>query len=167
MYDAPKVIAGLALFLGLATLPFWIGQQSPEPKATMPAMETGFQCVEPPEYMRANHMQLLDDWRNEVVREGNRTYVSSSGKTFEKSLTKTCLGCHADQPTMGPLARKADLAANMDSPTPSLPAAMPANVAGHAAGGGSGKAFCEQCHQQVSVKPYCWACHLVPGVALQ
>jgi len=122
MYDAPKVIAGLAIFLGLATLPFWInpGQGNPLPK---PVVKEGLtQCVEPVEYMRANHMKLLLQWRDEVVREGKRTYVSSSGRIFDKSLTKTCLDCHSNK-----------------------------------------EQFCEQCHKQVAVTPYCWECHLVPG----
>jgi hypothetical protein len=40
-------------------------------------------------------MDLLNQWRNSVVREGKRTYVSkASGETFEMSLSKTCMGCH-------------------------------------------------------------------------
>lgn len=97
MYDTKIVIAGLVLFIGLATLPFWItgGTKTPMPK---PLIKAGTEkCVEPVEFMRANHMILLDQWRNSVVRDDNRIYVSSSGRTFEKSLTKTCLNCHANK----------------------------------------------------------------------
>ena len=55
------------------------------------------QCVESAEYMRDSHMVLLDEWRDAVVREGHRTYVSSTGERHEMSLTKTCLGCHTDK----------------------------------------------------------------------
>ncbi len=97
MYDKTKVIIGLLLFLGVATLPFWIGAVDPQPMPP-PVIEAGLeQCVEPPEYMRANHMVLLDEWRNSVVRDGDRVYVSSSGRKFEKSLSKTCLECHSNQ----------------------------------------------------------------------
>ena len=48
--------------------------------------------------MRAHHMELLDQWRNAVVREGKKTYVSrTSGASYEMSLTKTCLGCHTSK----------------------------------------------------------------------
>jgi hypothetical protein len=38
------------------------------------------QCVESVEFMRSQHPQLLNDWRDQVVREGESIYVSSSGK---------------------------------------------------------------------------------------
>ena len=126
MYDKIKVSAGLILFLGVATLPFWAGsgESQPMPK---PVVREGLEaCVEPALYMRANHMLLLDDWRDSVVRDGNRVYVSSSGRRFEKSLTKTCLNCHSNKTE-----------------------------------------FCDQCHNSIAVKPYCWNCHLVPEVFLQ
>ncbi len=55
-------------------------------------------CVEDREYMRAHHMELLDEWRTAVVREGSSTYVSkASGKSYPMSLTKTCMGCHTSR----------------------------------------------------------------------
>ncbi|NTV45192.1 MAG: sulfate reduction electron transfer complex DsrMKJOP subunit DsrJ [Chlorobiales bacterium] len=50
-------------------------------------------CVLPKEYMRANHMRVLNEWRHASVRDGNRVHVSPSGSKFDKSLN-TCLGCH-------------------------------------------------------------------------
>jgi hypothetical protein len=44
--------------------------------------------------MRREHMQLLNEWRDEVVRTGGRVYVAADGQRYEKSLTRTCLGCH-------------------------------------------------------------------------
>jgi hypothetical protein len=52
------------------------------------------QCVMPTEYMRAEHMQLLDLWRHSVVRNAERVYVNPSGKEFTMSLSNTCLDCH-------------------------------------------------------------------------
>ena len=45
--------------------------------------------------MRANHMKMLGAWRDGVVREGKRLYTAKDGRTFEKSLTGTCI--HATQ----------------------------------------------------------------------
>ncbi len=42
-------------------------------------------------------MELLMSWRDEVVRQGGRTFVAPDGKTYAKSLTQTCLGCHASK----------------------------------------------------------------------
>ncbi|RXK89574.1 sulfur reduction protein DsrJ [Chlorobaculum sp. 24CR] len=54
-------------------------------------------CILPTEYMRAHHMQVLNKWRHDSVREGNRTYVNPQGEHFDKSLN-TCLGCHGSNP---------------------------------------------------------------------
>ncbi len=52
-------------------------------------------CIATKEFMRANHMQVLYEWRNSSVRQGNRVHVASNGSRFEKSLN-TCLGCHSN-----------------------------------------------------------------------
>ncbi|NEX12254.1 MAG: hypothetical protein C1942_06090 [Prosthecochloris sp.] len=52
-------------------------------------------CIASKEYMQAHHMQVLDKWRHDSVREGNRTHVTPDGRHFDKSL-QTCLGCHAN-----------------------------------------------------------------------
>jgi RNase P subunit RPR2 len=44
--------------------------------------------------MRAAHMKMLIQWREDVVRRGDRRFVAFNGKVYEKSLTRTCLGCH-------------------------------------------------------------------------
>ncbi len=54
-------------------------------------------CVRSTEYMKAEHMQLLDVWRDSVVRRGNRMYVSPSGKEYNMSLSNTCLDCHSNK----------------------------------------------------------------------
>lgn len=95
MYDAKKVIVGILVFLALATAPFWLnaGKTTSMPELELPKTEK--KCVETKEWMRANHMQLLDKWRNEVVRQDKREYVSMEyGKKYEKSLTLTCMKCH-------------------------------------------------------------------------
>lgn len=55
------------------------------------------QCVESTQYMRAKHMDLLNEWKKSVTREGKRIYVASSGREYEMSLTRTCLACHSNK----------------------------------------------------------------------
>lgn len=44
--------------------------------------------------MRESHMILLDEWRDEVVRNGDRLYTAEDGRQFMKSLSNTCMKCH-------------------------------------------------------------------------
>ncbi|MHC4472865.1 MAG: sulfate reduction electron transfer complex DsrMKJOP subunit DsrJ [Planctomycetota bacterium] len=123
MYDKGKVIAGIAVFLVIVLFPIWFSAASgktghlPDPKIDTDEK----QCVMSRDYMRSSHMDLLDEWRDDVVREGD-AWHEYQGRKFEKSLTRTCMSCHAN---------KAE--------------------------------FCDQCHDYVGVKPYCWDCHLEPG----
>ena len=57
-----------------------------------PANETA--CVEDTPFMRENHMDLLNQWRDSVVRDGVLEYTAASGDTYQMSLTQTCLDCH-------------------------------------------------------------------------
>jgi hypothetical protein len=69
-----------------------IGDGAAVPELEKPA---GAACIKDTEWMRANHMDLLDDWRNEVVRDNDRTQVQGmDGKLYDKSLSRTCLSCH-------------------------------------------------------------------------
>ena len=65
----------------------------------MPDPIHGTQCVESREFMLANHMHLLDQWRDAVVRDGRVEYTSVSypDRTYTMSLTGTCLNCHASR----------------------------------------------------------------------
>ena len=36
-------------------------------------------------------------WRDEVVRVNQRTFEAPDGREWEKSLTRTCLACHAEK----------------------------------------------------------------------
>lgn len=103
MYDGGKIIAGLTIFLAVVTFPilYNMGKPSavPEPKLNTPEIQQlqEKQCVESKEYMRANHMQLLNDWRDWAVRDGKRVYVNSEGKHFTISLQNTCMHCHSNK----------------------------------------------------------------------
>ncbi len=96
MYDSGKVITGLVIFIGFMTYPIWhgIGGATPVPELKKPLPVKGKECVEKTAYMRANHMQMLDEWRLEAVRDGKRIYVNEAGKNYNKSLQNTCMDCH-------------------------------------------------------------------------
>jgi hypothetical protein len=100
LYDKNAVFAGLAIFLALATFPFWynMGKAAPPPKAelTKEAKEAKV-CIRPTAFMRTEHMQLLDEWRLAAVRDGVRTYVNEQGKSYNMSLSNTCLNCHSNK----------------------------------------------------------------------
>jgi hypothetical protein len=101
MYDSGKIILGLIVFIGLFTSPIWYdiasGKADAKPDLVLPTKKDQKECVNTAEYMREFHMDLLNVWRDDVVRKGIRTYTSSSGKHFEMSLTKTCLNCHSNK----------------------------------------------------------------------
>jgi hypothetical protein len=103
LYDGGKIIAGIVVFLIVASVPFWYGRGKavppPDLKLDTPAIERLKEklCVEPAPYMRANHMKLLGAWRESVVREGNRSYKATDGKVYKISLTGTCLECHSNK----------------------------------------------------------------------
>jgi hypothetical protein len=101
MYDASKIVAGLAVFAVLATSPLWfnaLSNASPAAPALQLPTNGSTECVEATDYMRTSHMALLNRWRDEVVRDDIRTYTSElSGKSYTMSLTGTCLDCHSDK----------------------------------------------------------------------
>ena len=132
IYDGGKILIGLMVFVGIATFPFYynIGKVNakPELKTDTPAIQAWEkqygkkECVESKDYMRSEHMQLLNNWRDSVVRDMNRQYVSmTSGRKFNMSLQNGCLECHSNK-----------------------------------------KQFCDQCHNYMAVKPYCFDCHIQP-----
>ena len=100
LYDKGKIVPGLVIFLIFITFPFWynMGKAAPAPKPLL-AKEAlaAKECVRSAEFMKAEHMQVLNDWRNTVVRDGQRVYINSSGKEFEMSLSNSCLDCHTNK----------------------------------------------------------------------
>lgn len=127
MYDSGKIIAGIVIFLLFVTFPFYwnLGKVAakPDPSIDTPVIKQmeKKQCVESKQAMKTLHMQLLNDWRDAVVRDGQRLYVATDGKTYNMSLQNTCMNCHSNK-----------------------------------------KKFCDECHNYMAVKPYCWDCHIQP-----
>ena len=100
MHDAGKVLAGLVVFLAIATSPMWYfavsGAEVKAPELSI-ASESQ-QCLAPTPYMRAFHMDMLNDWRDQAVRTSDTTYVGLDGKPYEMNLAGTCLGaCHSNK----------------------------------------------------------------------
>ena len=99
MYDAGKIIPGLVIFAVLLTSPIWYSAASgkinyvPEPQIVTQEK----QCVEDTQWMRDNHMQLLIEWRQLVVRDDVHTYTATDGKQYDISLTGTCMSCHPNK----------------------------------------------------------------------
>ena len=98
MGDKGKILFGLSVFVILVTFPFWSrlaaagGSDAGRPELVYPTDATS--CVEDTPFMTVNHMNLLNQWRDDLVRKGESEYISSTGETYTKSLTKTCLNCH-------------------------------------------------------------------------
>ena len=99
MYDAGKIIIGLVVFIALVSYPIWYDAARGDiPTSADPKIvTTEKECVAPTEYMKANHMDLLNQWRDDVVRRGVRVYTAESGRIFEMSLTHTCMDCHSNK----------------------------------------------------------------------
>ncbi|HPC43081.1 MAG TPA: sulfate reduction electron transfer complex DsrMKJOP subunit DsrJ [Spirochaetota bacterium] len=91
-----KTAAALALAAAIFGAPFWWsalrGMKQKAPAPEKPAAEK--ECVLPATEMRAGHMTLLFQWRDDAVRRGDRAPVAVGGKKYEKSLTGSCLTCH-------------------------------------------------------------------------
>lgn len=100
MKDKWIIIVGIGIFLIILTFPFWYNRgkaaRAPELILTDKA-KAAKECVRSTEYMKAQHMKLLDIWRHSVVRNAERIYVNSSGKEFNMSLSNTCLDCHSNK----------------------------------------------------------------------
>lgn len=99
MYNGKYIIPGLIAFVVLFTFPFWFnvltGTSYAKPELKLPADQK--ECIESVEYMRAEHMQLLNTWRDKVVRDGMRVYTATNGKEWNMSLQNTCMDCHANK----------------------------------------------------------------------
>ena len=99
LYDKEKVFAGLAIFLVIIAFPLWynLGKAGTAPQPKLPDKAKATACVMPAKLMKTEHMQLLNEWRDQVVRQGLRTYISADGQEFNMSLSNTCLDCHAEK----------------------------------------------------------------------
>ena len=104
MSDKKLIIIGLVIFFIIVAFPLWYhflfhgGKAAPAPELELTDKAKAAKvCVRSTEYMTAEHMQLLDVWRESVVRKAERIYVSPDGKEYNMSLSNTCLDCHSNK----------------------------------------------------------------------
>lgn len=97
MYNSGKIIPGLIIFVLFITIPIWynLGDAGDPPKPELP--KDSKTCVLPAAEMRAEHMKLLNVWRDEVLRTGDRASFEIEGKQYQKSLMLTCMKCHTSK----------------------------------------------------------------------
>lgn len=102
-----RILAGLIIFLGIIATPFLLGAankayETPEDKLPTKELmkELGYDdysCIESKEFMRNSHMTLLDQWRDDALRDGKRFYAAHDGKQYMISLQNTCMKCHVSK----------------------------------------------------------------------
>ena len=107
MYDGGKIIAGLLIFLAFVTFPFWNMATSsveiitPEPSLDTPVIKElpEKKCVREKEYMRTDHMVLLNEWRDQALRDADRILTDPVPGNVSKvrSLQRTCMKCHSNK----------------------------------------------------------------------
>ena len=103
MYSGGKIILGIVIFLALATYPFYgdIGKANvtAEPNLDTPEIAKlgEKKCVESKEFMVAEHMSLLNKWRDLSVRNEATVYVAGDGESYDISLQNTCMKCHSNK----------------------------------------------------------------------
>jgi hypothetical protein len=98
MHDGGKILVGLTIFLAALTLPFWqnaLGGPAAVPRPKIVTTEK--ECIRPAGVMRETHMEILNRWRDSVVRSGQRSYQDEKGKTVLMSLSRTCMRCHPNK----------------------------------------------------------------------
>jgi hypothetical protein len=102
MRDRGKIIIGLIVFLILMTFPIWYNALQgvtamEDPEIATRDVPGKDKCVRSAEYMRPFHMDLLNEWRDKVVREGERYTEGPYGGQIEMSLSNSCLDCHSNK----------------------------------------------------------------------
>lgn len=100
MNDKGLIYAGLAIFIALVSFPFLynLGRATAAPQIELTEQaRAAKECIRSTDYMKKEHMVLLNEWRDAVVRDGYRVFVNSQGKSFNMSLSNTCLDCHSNK----------------------------------------------------------------------
>ncbi|MFW6324022.1 MAG: sulfate reduction electron transfer complex DsrMKJOP subunit DsrJ [Desulfovibrionales bacterium] len=126
MYDGGKILIGIIIFLALFAFPLWYNVGGPAyATPELQEVEKADNCIRETDWMRAEHMSLLNEWRDDVVRADKRLYLSEElGEAVPMSLQNTCMDCHTSKTE-----------------------------------------FCDKCHNDLGVSPYCWDCHIPPKEA--
>lgn len=104
MRNKTNIVVGVLVFLLVVTSPIWMNlSKSADASDVQVSLDTPTinaldekKCIYDTEYMRENHMEILHQWKVQVVREGNRYLVTPDGREIEMSLQNTCLDCHSN-----------------------------------------------------------------------
>jgi len=149
--DAWKVAIGIVVFLGFFTFPIWYNLAVADPlESDLPVRPDTQNCILT-QSEKLIHMQILDQWRDEVVRDGQRFRPDVHGALENRSFTKTCLssGCHQHYE---------------DVPRPDG-STVPACWRCHRYAGVEGGTYNAQTNQvegELFREVYCWDCHVNP-----
>ena len=94
MLDGGRIFGGIAILLVLSVGPVWVASVHARINGTPPVFANQGPCVEPRGVMLREHPRILDQWRQQAVRNGVRLYHASDGRALPASLTGGCLHCH-------------------------------------------------------------------------
>lgn len=101
MHNVKSLVIGSLIIIVVFTAPYWVGKIGKPYTATdivLPHNEKS--CVEDTQFMRSQHMRLLNEWRDEALRNENRSYISAKdNKRWTISLQNTCMKCHKNYST--------------------------------------------------------------------
>jgi hypothetical protein len=99
MQDGGKIIIGLVIFVGFMAFPLWYNAGQPAyAKPELQKVKDATACVADTEFMLTDHMVLLNEWRDSVVRGKNMLYVSDTlNRSVAMSLQNTCMDCHTSK----------------------------------------------------------------------
>jgi hypothetical protein len=99
MYNKVTIIPGLIIFVLFVTFPLWFNAFSTASTVPKPELPPGGekQCVASATEMRASHMAMLNVWRDDVLRNGDRVAVTVDGKEYRKGLQMACMQCHTNK----------------------------------------------------------------------
>lgn len=99
LHDGKKIVFGLIIFLLLFFSPIWYNVISGgfSLKVELEVERDGKKCVRDTLFMKRNHMELLFELRDRVVREGIKELKTEYGEVVLFSLSGTCLGCHKNK----------------------------------------------------------------------
>ena len=98
MQKKTNIVVGILVFLLVMSAPIWMnfGKDAAASNVevsldtpTINALDEK-KCIYDTEYMRENHMEILHQWKVQVVRDDNRVMVTPDGREFDMSLQNTC-----------------------------------------------------------------------------
>ena len=117
MRNKTNIVVGVLVFLLVLTSPIWLNLgKSAEASQVEVSLDTPTinalpederQCIYDTDYMLKNHMEILHQWKVQVVRDGNRTCLdchSNYDEFCEKchdanGVDPNCWTCHTNSAT--------------------------------------------------------------------